>query len=216
MISRYTLANALKSVGNAEAFVGDPFTASAMVSLGATEGRIRFRAPQEVNALTSAELTGGIQHQATVTDGAVQITVPIVTDGDLATLFAKISPKGIAGGGSSTPTDVFTTSLLILPRKEIGGGLSWNVPGTEWVRLVFKNIPAANGAPAAPKGAVWFWRCYPTFDEVPYTYEAGGKQVVDVTFNAMWYDGVVSIPDEYKVWIGGDPRRVGVAIPVIL
>lgn len=216
MISRYTLAAALKNVGNAEAFTGDPFTANGMVSIGAIEGRIALRAPQELNKLTSAELTGGVPHQATVTDGEISVTLPIVTDGDLATLFTKISPKGIGGGGSSSPTDVFTTSLLVLPRKEIGGGLSWDVPGTQWSRLIFKNIPAATGAAAAPKGAVWLWRCYPTFDEIPYVYESGGKQVVDVTFTAMWYDGAAAIPDDYKVFLVGDPRRVGVAIPVIL
>lgn len=220
MISRYTLTQALKSVGNAEAFVGDPFTVNGMVSIGAMEGRARLRAPQDINKLTSPELTGSTVHQATVTDGEVTITLPIVTDGDIAALMAKINPKGIGGGGSSSPTDVFTTSLLLLPRKEIGGGLSWNpalaAGAGGWDRLVFKNIPAATLAAAVPKGAIWFWRAYPTFDEIPYVYENGGKQVVDVTFTAMWYEGAQAIPDDYRIWLAGDPRRVGVAIPVIL
>lgn len=222
MISRYTLAQALKSVGNAEAFIGDPFTANGMVSIGAMEGRSRLRAPQTINKLTSEELTGGTVHQATVTDGEATITLPLITDGDLAALMAKINPKGLAGGGSSSPTDVFTTSLLLIPRKEIGGGLSWNAAlnagAGGWDRLAFKNVPAAQSAAAAPKGAVWFWRAYPVFDEVPYVYENGGKQIVEITYTAMWYEGAqaANIPDDYKVWIAGDPRRVGVAIPVIL
>lgn len=218
MITKYTLADALQSVGNAEVFIGDPFTADGMESLGPTEGRITFAAPREMNALTAPELTGGTPHQATVTEGAITITVPIISDGDLDALMAKINPTGIGGGGSSEPQDVFTTSVLLIPRRQIGGGLSWNAAAAtpQWERVASGSVDAAVGADAAPTAAVWLWRAHPSFGELPFVYENGGKQVVDVTFTAMWYDGAVAIPEGHKVWTVGDPRRVGVAIPVIL
>lgn len=220
MITRYTLTQALKSVGNAELYVGDPFVSGGMTSLGAIEGRSRVSAPQNMNRLTAPELTGDVAHAADVTQGEITITVPLISDGDLATLLGKISPTGVAGGGGSSPTPVFTTSVLLIPRKEIGGGLQWdaaaNAGAGQWARSALGNIGAGVGAAAAPKAAIWLWRAFLTFGELPYVYENGGKQVIDVTATAMWYEGAVAIPDTHRIWTAGDPRRVGVAIPVIL
>lgn len=213
-ISQYTLAAALKTVGNAEAFIGDPFTASAMVSIGAIEGRIRFSAPKNLNLLTAPELTGDTPHQAQSTPGAATITVPLISDGDIAALLAKISPTGQGGEGTSQPQDVFTTSLLIIARKEVAGGLS--NAGTVWTRVAKGSIPGGSGVGFEPKSAIWFWRAMANFDELPYVYENGGKQVVDVTFTAMWYNGAQTIPEGHKIYTVGDPRRTGVAIPVTL
>jgi hypothetical protein len=217
MINQYTLAQALKSVGNAEAFIGDPFTTGSMVSLGAIEGKIGFSAPKTLNKLTAPELTGDVAHQATVTPGEVQVTLPLISDGDLAALLAKISPTGLGGEGSSSPVDVFSTSLLILPRKQVGGGLS-NVT-TVWTRVTKGSNIGGSGAGFAPLGAVWLWRAMPNFDNIPFLYENGGKQVVDVTFIGMWYSNPThdaDIPEGHKVYTVGDPRRAGVAIPVLL
>src|SRR4051812_47067250 len=116
--NRLTLAAALAAVGVAQVFVGNPFVAGGMVALGATVGDIAPSVGYDVNALTATEYTGGVEHQATITQGAVEITVPLING--QATVFDKISPVGDgSGGGWSTPQKVVTTTLLLMPLSEM-------------------------------------------------------------------------------------------------
>lgn len=196
-ITPLQLAAALKSMGVAQVFVGDPFTLGGMSNLGMTEGEIRVDTPFTPNNLTAPEFTGGVVHQATVTPGEVTVTVPLIM-GD-PTLFAKISPVGMRGGGHSSPQKPLETSVLVIPLAELGAGLTYPVGGP-W-------------NPAAPQNAFWLWRAYATPGAVPFRYADGGKVITEVVFHGMFY---AANPEGHKVWTWGDPHTVIPAIPVVI
>lgn len=198
----FSLEQALQSIGNAEVFIGDALVADGMDSLGALDGPATFRAPQTFNNLTAPEQTGEIPHQAQVTVGAVTVEAPLVL-GD-ATIWPKISPIGKSGGGTSSPVSVVETSVLLIPRAELGPlggtGLAYTTGGSPgWT----KN--GVTGAESAPKNAIWLWRCYITFGDIAFQYGNGGKVTTPITFHAM-FDG--SKPEYHKVYTIGDPRAV--------
>ncbi len=211
-ITPFSLAEALRSIGNAEVYIGNPLIADGMDSLGATEGTATFSAPNEMNMLTAPEMTGGTPHSATVTPGAVTIRVPVIM-GDPA-LLAKIAPWGTASAGWSTPQSVTETSALLIPRAEVGGGLAYNAAQTRWERTAGNNVAAANGVDAAPKHAIWLWRAYLSFGDLPFAYANGGKVITEVTITAM-FSG--SKPEGHKIYTIGDPRAITpTPIPVLL
>jgi len=203
-ITPFTLTQALQSVGVAEIFLGDPMTPGGMTTLGATEGTIEVTATQTLNELVAPELTGNVAHAATTTVDKVSVKCSVIL-GD-ATLYPKISPWGTKGGGHSIPQAVSTTGVLIIPRAEVGGSLTWDTSGTpQWKRTAGNGVSAATGAGAAPVNAVWLWKAVPTFGNLPFQYANGGKVLVEVTFTAM-FDA--SKPEGYKVFYIGDPRAI--------
>ena len=218
-LTPFTLAEALKAIGTAEVFIGDPLlvpgATGALESLGATEGNIEFNPAFEYNPLTAPELTGGVAHQSSVTLGNVTITVPVIL-GD-PDLYARVNPTGSASGGFTSPQKVKETGVLLIPRAELGGGLVYTTTGTpEWTRTAGNGVDAATGVDAAPSAAVWFWRAYVSHGPLPYAYANGGKVITTVTITAM-FDG--SKPEGHKVYTIGDPYEAkneitGVAAPI--
>jgi len=205
-LTPFQLQDALRAVGVARVFVGDPFTVDGMEALGASEGEIEVNIPEELNRLTAPELTGGITHQATVTLGEVTIVVPLIM-GDPA-LWAKVSAYGSgAGGGHSIPQNVVTTSVAFVPLSELGGGLSYD--GTTWTRAAGNGVAAATGEPAEPRNAIWLWRAVPSNPGFRSRYEDGGKVIQPVTFTAMWAQAE-GIPEGHKVYTRGNPVAHGV------
>lgn len=215
MLTPFSLSAALLAIGVAEVFIGDPLVSDGMVSLGATEGTIEVTATQSTNELMAPELTGNVAHAATATLDQVSIKCSLIM-GD-PDLYEKISPWGAAGGGHSIPQQVATTSVLLIPRAEVGGGLEWDplvVPAIKWVRTAGNGVLAATEAAAAPVNAVWLWKAFPTFGAMPFQYGNGGKVMVEVTFKAM-FDA--SKPEGQKVYSIGNPRTLTpTAIPVLL
>jgi hypothetical protein len=218
MITPFSLTAALAAMGVAEVFIGDPLTPGGMASLGAVEGTITANLPSEMNNLTAPELTGGVAHQATVTPGEITVVVPVIL-GD-PTILAKISPIGANHAGYSTPQKVLETAVLIIPRSEVGGSLDWDPAALAgaggWTRTAGNGVaaagPSAPGGAAAPKNAIWFWRAYPTFASLPFSYGNGGKVITEVTFHAM-FDA--SKPEGHKIYSIGDPRNIAVT-PILV
>lgn len=203
-VTPFSLTTALQAIGVADVFIGDTLTANGLTSLGAVEGNIEVSVPWELNELTAPELTGKVPHQATATLGSVTMKVPVIL-GD-ASLYSKISPSGTSGGGFSTPQKVAETSCVVIPRSQVGGGLT-NTAGTPtgWTRVAGNGADAGSGVTAAPTNAVWFWRATMSFGNLPYSYSNGGKVLVEVTFTAM-FD--VSKPEGHKVYTIGDPTAL--------
>lgn len=208
MLTPFSLSAALLAIGVAEVFIGDPLVADGMVSLGATEGTIEVMATQTSNELTAPELTGNVAHAATTTLDQVSVKCNIIM-GD-ADLYEKISPWGAPGGGHSTPQQVVTTTVLVIPRAEVGGGLEYD---TAWARTAGNGVAAASGPSAAPVNAVWLWKAFPTFGALPFQYANGGKVLVEVTFKAM-FDGTKM--EGQKVYTIGDPRALSTPVAVLL
>lgn len=209
-IAPFSLAQAIAAIGVAEVFVGDPLTTAGLTSLGAVEGTITFNAPEDINALTAPELTGAVAHNAVVTPGAVTVTVPLILSSQAQLL--KISPRGKASMGNSTPQAVTPTSVVIMPRAELGGGLS-NVT-TTYTRVAGNGVAGATGAGAAPVYTIWLWKAIPTFPSLPYQFGNGGKVIIEVTFTAM-FDGTK--PEDHKIYSIGDPRAFApTPIPILL
>jgi hypothetical protein len=208
MISIPLLTKALQAIGNAQVFVGDPFASGGggMVAIGAKEGEISVEVDEEYNDLTAPELTGPAVHQRTVMGVSVRITVPVIageTD-----LYPITSPLGQSGGGVSYPLPVVPTSVLVIPNLEVGGGLANATGATSgWVRTAGAGAAAATEAAAAPKHAVWLWRAAPERPSRSFSYENGGKQIWNVTFQSM-FDG--DRPEGHKVYTVGDPTAQGI------
>jgi hypothetical protein len=196
MITPFDLTAALSAMGSAEVFVGDPTVVDGMDSLGATEGEIRASIATLGNPLTAPEFTGDIPHQDSVRYGAPTITVPLIL-GDEA-LWAKIMPTGIASGGYSRPQQPVTTTVLIIPRSELGDGLTFD--GTTW-------------DPAAPVNAFWLWKAWPSIDAIPYRFDNGGKVISEVTFHGM-FDATK--PEGAKAFLIGDPNAFSTPIDIAL
>lgn len=205
-----TLSQALQALGNGQVFVGDPFTSGGMASIGAKEGAATVAFEETANDLTAPELTGPAVHQRTIMGVSVSITVPVIL-GDEA-LYAKINPLGSRSGGHSSPQAITTTSVLLIPNQEVGGGLRFNIEGTEttpsWKRDAGNGVAAATGAAAAPKHAVWLWRAAPQTPGRSFAIESGGKIITPVTFMGM-FDA--ARPEGHKMYTTGDPAAQGIA-----
>jgi hypothetical protein len=187
--TRLTLAAALAAVGVAQVFVGNPFIVGGMEALAATEGDITTDMPFDVNALTAVEYTGGAEHQATITQGAVTVTVPVING--QADVYDKISPVGDgSGGGWSAPQKVVETTVLVMPLSEMAADGS------------FSRTAAGLWTPATPKHCIWLWRAYAVPSGDTFGSDNGGKRMNSVTFRTM-YRG--ENPEGHKMWTRGDP-----------
>jgi hypothetical protein len=205
-VARLALSAALSAIGNAQAYIGNPFSAGGLAPLGAKEGPIEVEVEETANDLTAEELTGPMVHERTIMGVSVRITVPLIL-GDTA-LYAKINPLGSRSGGHDAPQAVTPTSLVIIPDKEVGGGLTNATGATSgWVRAIGYGFAAATASDAAPIHAFWLWRCIPVTPSRSYTYENGGKIVTPVTFQGMFY---ATNPDGQRLYTVGDPSAQGV------
>jgi len=196
-VSRLTLEDALVAIGVAQVFVGNPFAAAGMEALGATEGDITTRMPYNSNPLTAPEYTGDVEHDTVITQGAVEIVVPIIHG--QVDVYDKISPVGDgSGGGWDSPQSPVTTTVLIMPLREMAadGTFSRTVGGV-WT-------------PATPQHCIWLWRAYPLPDETAFGFDNGGKRLQSVTFRGM-YRGIN--PNGHKVWTRGDPPLTILSAP---
>ena len=193
-VTKPALAAAVKAIGNAYVYTGDPFTVGGMTPLGAIEGAISFNEDFQDNPLT-VEQTGGVAHQNTVTLGNVTITVPIVF-ADVAQ-YTKTHPLGLSRGGHSTPQPVVTTSVLIVPdfQHAADGTLSYAIVGT---------ATTPSWTPAAPTHAIMLWRASVMRDAIPFQRDNGGLRTINVTFTGMWFDGTAVREGDKVYTIGGD------------
>lgn len=201
-IAPFTITTAQKAMGSAEIMVGNAFMAGGggMSSLGASEGTITVNVPWLENPLTLNEFTGEVAHQNSVRLGNVTIVVPMVI-GDAA-LWSKIMPFGQKSGGSDTPEDVVTTTVLVIPRSELLTGQSKAVNPGAWT-------PGP-----APSNAFWLWRAWASVDSLPYDFGNGGKVITPVTFHGM-FDA--ARPNRHRVFTIGNPSAATpTAIDVII
>lgn len=204
MMSPFQLQEAIRAMGMAAVFVGDPTIADGMGALGQTEGDLGLETAETPNKLTTPDSTGGIAHQATVTLESAVITIPLIM-GDPA-LWAKTSATGASGGGYSSPQKVQETSVLLIPLAELGGGLSYSL-AAGWARLEGNGVAAAVGAAAAPQNAVWLWRAFLTRGRVPFRRQDGGRVVAEVRAEGMMD---VTKPEGQMVYTVGAPEAQGV------
>ena len=197
------LTAALQAVGNAQVYIGDPFTAGGLSPLGAKNGAVTVDYNEEYSDLT-AEQTGPVVHQRTLLGVGASITVPIIL-GDTA-LYAKISPTGTRSAGWSNPQAVVTTSVVLIPNAEVGGGLTYGGATPAWTRAAGNGVAGATGAAAAPVHAIWLWRATPSRPGASFSQDDGGRVVIDVTFTAM-FDAART--EGNKVFTVGDPAAQG-------
>lgn len=208
VVSTVALTALIPSIGVAEVLIGNPFSASGLLSLGLTEGEIGGSVTYAENVLTAPEWTGGMAHQTNIMVESATITTPMIVTDDL--LYAKISPSGTKSGGWSSQQVVTTTSLVLIPRTELGGSLAYAT--ATWTRTAGNGVAGASGAGAAPKHALWIWRCYPMPGNRPFRFTDGGKMIIDVTWKAM-ID--VVRPEGHKVFTTGDPAAQGITTILI-
>lgn len=212
-LTPFSLSAAIAAIGVAEVYTGSTGAINGMISLGGVEGTIEVTPGYNTNPLSAPELTGDVAHQMVTTLGNVTVRIPLIV-ADM-TVITKISPTGTTGGGFSIPQKAQETTVLIIPRNQVGGSLV-NTTGLTagWTRTAGNGVGASSGAPAAPTNAIWLWRATPTYASLPFQYGNGGKVIIEVTYTAM-FDG--TRPEGHKVFSIGDPTAIApTPIPVFL
>lgn len=189
----FSLADAIKALGVARAFTGDPFTASGLAALP-TEGAVSVSSPQNLNRLTAPELTGDVAHDAWVTPGQTTVTVPVIYSG--ATQLAKLSAHASASEGYNSPRRPTYTSLALIPLIE----MSTADPPT----IAYDGV---SWTPAAPLNSVWFWKVVPQRPDLSMAFDNGGKIILPVTFE-VFYDN--ARPAGHRLFTVGDPVAAGI------
>ena len=197
-----TLEAALARLGKAWVLVGDPLTTGGLAVLGLTEGGISANMNPEIALRTYPEHTGNAIWDAKVMGYAPTVEIPLI-EGD-PDVYAKVSPEAAANGGHTSPQDVTTTTLVLVPELEFAAGFEFDAVGGSWVS------PAA-----APEHTVWIPKGYflgkfPSF--IP-TNEGVSKGTGSVTFQGMLANSA-DWPEAAKSWIIGDPDALGVALDI--
>lgn len=202
-----TLASALQAIGQAHVYYGDPFTANTWAPLGQKHGRIDVNHSETWNDLRAEDITGPMVHASYLMGQDLSATVPIIMAGDGSTV-AKISPTGTAGLGFSSPQRPVETGIAIIPDIEVGGGLTYAT--ATWTRLAGNGVGAASGASAAPKHAIWLWRCRIGFGALTFGGGADDlKLVTPVTIQAMFATNA-GVTEGMKLGYIGDPTAATV------
>lgn len=184
------ISNYIKSMGQAYVFTGSATVAGGLVPLGATEGEIHVEETFKYNDLKAPEWTGDAVHARDLDGQNVKIKVPLIM-GD-TTIYDKLSPVGVRGGGRSKPTAVTTTTLVLVPLKEYNGPIGYN--GTVWT-------------PAAPQHWVWLWKAVPMPGKYGFAHANGGKIIREIDFEPLFDD---TKPEGQKLYSIGDPTTQGV------
>jgi hypothetical protein len=195
---------ALVALGKAVPFIGDWTVADGMLPLGATEGPITRAGGWRINGFEATEHTGGLLHKATVTPGAISVSIPVIV-GD-PDLWAKITPTGSKSGPSDNPIPVQTTGLWLVPLEAFPvsgtppayGTIGYN--GTVWA-------PVGVNLTDLFKNAVLFGRGFFTHADVSHPFDNGGKSINVATFTPMYDE---RLPAGKRGWIIGDPVAEGV------
>lgn len=215
-ISKPLLTDAIRRMGPAEVFVGNPLVADGMLSIGTLEGERRGEIEYSDNILTMPEHSGDIPHDVLVSVSVARIACTIVLNGEGADVWPKINPLGSNAGGSSGFKRASTTSVLLIPRSELGAELEWdatlNAGAGGWKRTE-EDGSVVSTSDADPAHALWLWKARVSHGSIPYSFEDGGKSRVDVTFEGMFDD---TKPEGAKVFLIGNPRDFSTPIPVIL
>jgi hypothetical protein len=206
------LTAAIERMGPAEIFIGNPLVSSGMAALGMLQGDRRGEVEYSDNKLTMPEYTGDIAHDVMKAVSKANIVGSLVLNGQGASIWPKINPLGSNAGGSSNFKRAATTSVLLIPRSELGVSLAWSAVNTRWERTN-EDGTLVTGAAEAPVHALWLWKAYVMHGNIPYSFADGGKSLVDVTFEAMFDP---TKPEGAKVFLIGDPRAFSTPIPVVL
>lgn len=188
------IAAAAAKMGKADVFEGDATVAAGLALLGVVEGRIEVEVTETRNRLTFPELTGNAVHSEGVMQDGLKVTIPLILT---PAAYDKLSPVGDGGGwGYSTEQDVVPTTLLIIPRGEIGAGFS---------------LASGTFSPAAPTNALWLWRAVPQEPKFGFGYDNRGREIVQVTFECQLD---TTKPEGHMLATRGNPVAAGITIAI--
>lgn len=214
-INKTILTEAIRRMGPAEIFVGDPLVAVAdpnhMVSLGMLEGERRGEIEYSDNALTMPEYTGDVPHDITSAVSAARIIGSIVLNAAGVDIWEKINPLGSNAGGSSSFTRKPTMGVLLVPHSELGKSLVYDTSEGMWKRTEDDDTVTAE-PDSDPVHALWLWKAHVKHGSIPYSFDNGGKSLVEVTFEGMFDP---TKPEGAKVFLIGDPYAFSTPIPVL-
>lgn len=185
------LSEYINALGKAYVYTAiTPTSAASWALLGITEGDVQVEEGFQYNDYKLPEWTGDAVHERNVDGQSMKVVVPLIWGN--SALYDTIAPSGTQGGGRSKPIAVETRTVLIIPAKEVGEGLSYD--GTVWT-------------PAAPAHAVWIHRA--AFEPGSYSFKHGdgGKVIRSVGIMALFDD---TKPEGQKLYTVGNPVTQGV------
>lgn len=186
------LSTYIAAIGTAYVFVSDdPTDAASWELLGITEGDLSVDEQFQYNDLKLPEWTGEAVHERKVDGQSISINIPLIW-GDPA-LYDKVAPLGVKGGGRSVPVAVTTKTVLIIPRSEVGSGIS---------------LTAGTWAPAAPTHAIWLHRACFAPGQYSFRHGDGGKVIRQISVMPMFDN---SKPEGQKLYTIGNPVTQGIS-----
>jgi hypothetical protein len=208
---RPILDEAVRRLGPAEIYVGDPMVVDGMELLGTLEGERRAEIEYSDNKLIMPEHSGQVPHDITSAVSAARVigTIVLNTEGSVD-IWRRINPLGSNAGGASSHIRKPTFGVVLIPHRELGKDLTYNLLDDQWERTEDDDT-VVEGADAAPIHSVWLWKAHVMHGSIPYGFEDGGKSRVDVTLEGM-YD--VSKPDGARVFLIGNPYAFETPIEV--
>lgn len=185
------LSDYVKAIGTAYVFIADdPTDAGSWELLGITEGELTVDEQFQLNDYKLPEWTGEAVHERNIDGQSLAVTVPLIW-GDPA-LYDKVAPLAAKGGGRSVPAPVVTKTVLVIPRSEVGAGLS---------------LTAGVWDPAAPTHALWLHRATFAPGQYAFRHADGGKIIRQVIITPLFDN---SKPEGQKLYTIGDPTTQGI------
>lgn len=186
-----SISGYVSALGKAYIYVAsDPTNAASWALLGLTEGEVQADEKFMFNDFKLPEWTGDAIHSRDLDGQDITMTIPLIW-GD-ATLYDKVAPSGAKGGGRSKPMAVVTKTVLIIPTKEVGTGLTYD--GASWT-------------PSAPNHAIWLHKA--TFEPGSYAFKHGdgGKVIRQIGVRPLFDD---TKPEGQKLYTIGNVIAQGI------
>lgn len=209
MLERNVLTEAIRRMGPADVFVGDPLVANGMVNIGKLEGERRAEIEYSDNRLTLPEYTGDIPHDVMANISAARIVCSIILNTAGVDTYQRINPLGSTAFGNSNFQEKPTFGVVLVPHRELGKQLLYNTDQNRWERT--NDDDTIEIVDAAPVYALWLWKAHVMHGSIPFGFENGGKSLVEVTFEGMFDE---TKPEGAKVGLLGDPWAFSTPIEV--
>lgn len=186
-------------LGKCAVFIGDFGTASGLDGLGIVEGTVSARIESQFSTLKLPELAGEAPIAARHMGDTIVVDIPLIV-GDPA-LWASVSPRGAANGGSTTPADVTTTSLVLIPENQLASDGTISYATTTWT-------------PAEPTNALFIPKGYFTHPAREYEFNGdGSKKVTPVQFVGMLD---TSMPAGFQLWFQGAAAAIAAGVTIAI
>lgn len=186
-------------LGKCAVFTGDFATSGGLDGLGVSEGTVSAKIESQFSTLKLPEVAGDAPLKVTHMGDTIVVDLPFIV-GNPA-LWATLSPRGAANGGSLIPEEVTYTSLVLIPENQLATDGTIGYAATTWT-------------PAEPTNALFIPKGYFTHPAREFEYNAdGSKKVTPVQFVGVLD---TSLPDGFQLWFQGAAAAITAGVTIAI